>query len=400
MDVTQNIIGEYSNESNWSDIEWLSKIIMKKVIQAELIEFEGIGQVSTAKQIHLKTDSGEEIKLFVKVIPDEKKEFFQPHGLAREAFFYTKVGSIENFRIPKCYYAYGDLTTGSKIVILESLEGYLNTNYCLGKTHPFSTIWGDYEEKTKDLKFSPKEVCSAVFASLAHLHAKFWENKALLNEKWIKGIDNMLGESKEPWLKLTAEYKNDWEDLLKNGIESTPLDQIIDQELIDILSACIQQIEWDTYRKLRNPDAKNWTQLHGDCHAGNFLLNVNSSMQKIETKAIDFECMEIGYGPSELSFFMFHLEPSLRKSFEFDVLKEYYDLLISLGVDEKTYSFDDCKYQYVSGGLLQITAYIPILSKMLGKEFIKFLGSQLMAYVKCHGITKEYVIMGRQMPNM
>ena len=156
MNDTQNVIGEYSNESDWSNTEWLSKITKKTVIEAEIKDFKGTGQISDAKEIFLKTDSGEEMNLFLKVIAEGKKEFFKKHRVAREAFFFTKFGSltagccIENFSIPKCYYAYGDFTTGDKIVILENINEYINTVFCMGVCSPFNTM-SEYEEKSKDI---------------------------------------------------------------------------------------------------------------------------------------------------------------------------------------------------------------------------------------------------------
>lgn len=189
-----------------------------------------------------------------------KKEFFFKFGLAREAFFYAKFGKdMDNFNIPKCYYAYGDMKTGDKIVILEDIEEYLNTNYCLGKHHPFSYMLGDYEEKTKDLKYSPQEICIDVATNLAHFHARFWEDKTLFNEKWIKNSDHMLGENKDQWLHVMDELKNEWENFKKDGMEGTPADQIIDLELKDIINASLEKINYEQYRKDKNQDSKNWT---------------------------------------------------------------------------------------------------------------------------------------------
>ena len=338
------------------------------------------------------------MNLFLKVIAEGKKEFFKKHRVAREAFFFTKFGSltagccIENFSIPKCYYAYGDFTTGDKIVILENINEYINTVFCMGVCSPFNTM-SEYEEKSKDIQFSPKEVCLCVFTNLAHLHAKFWEDKTLLNEEWIANMHFMLGEKKEKFLELLAEFHFQWEDFKKNGMESTPVDQIFDQELIEILSASFKQTDWNAYKKVRNPDEKNWTQLHGDCHPGNFFIRTNLATQKIESKAVDFECMTIGGAASELALFMIlGLDPSVRKSIEFDVLKQYYNLLISLGVDEKRYTYDECKYQYVIEGFLRYCIYIPILSHMMDKKFMMVFGAKLLAFAKDHGITKENVI--------
>ena len=66
----------------------------------------------------------------------------------------------------------------------------------MGSCHPFTPV-SEYVEKIKDLKFIPKKVCSAVFANLAHLHVKFCEDKSLMNEKWVKSADFMLGKSIE-----------------------------------------------------------------------------------------------------------------------------------------------------------------------------------------------------------
>lgn len=104
--------------------------------------------------------------------------------------------------------------------------------------------------------------------------------------------------------------------------------------------------------------------------------------------------MELGIPAQELSFFMyFHLEPSLRKSFELDVLKHYYDKLISLGVSQETFSFEECKYQYEFGGFAKFVMYFPFLTKMLPMELIKYTGAQMIAFAKDHGITKENVTM-------
>ena len=48
-----------------------------------------------------------------------------------------------------------------------------------------------------------------------------------------------------------------WGDFVTNGMEGIPIDQILDQELIDIISASFKQIDWDENLKLKNPDAKN-----------------------------------------------------------------------------------------------------------------------------------------------
>lgn len=48
---TSNVVGENSDESNWSNIEWLSKMTGKTVTSVVLTDFKGIGQVSDCKKM-------------------------------------------------------------------------------------------------------------------------------------------------------------------------------------------------------------------------------------------------------------------------------------------------------------------------------------------------------------
>ena len=394
MDKSLNVCGEYSDETNWSNTEWLSKITGKKIIKVEIKDFDnGVGKISSTKLIDLKTDSGEEINIFAKVILESNKQASIRVGFSREAFFYTKFASrVENLKMPKCYYSYGDFVSGDKVVFLERLDGYLSSNFAFGQHHPQNQI-PEFEEKTKDFKFSSKEVALDAFKNLAHLHFQFWEDKSVLKESWIRGADWMFGESKETWDRTINTVNLRWEKFLKDGMQGTPANQILDQELIDLISASIQKVDWDEWLKTKNPDVKNWTQTHGDAHPGNFLVRANPDSQNIETITLNFELTGIHFPVTDLAnYLIFNTEPSDRKSFEFDILKQYHELLISLGVNEKNYSFEECKSGYVKYGFSRVWL-ITVMTVLFPVEVVKYFGRQFLAFAKDHGITTENVAM-------
>ena len=94
--------------------------------------------------------------LFMKIMPEKNFELSKNLKLPREAFFYTNVSpNCEMLSAPKCYYAYGNLTTGEKILVLEDLEGYMNSGFAFGQVNP-ACIRPDFDEKAKDLKFMTK----------------------------------------------------------------------------------------------------------------------------------------------------------------------------------------------------------------------------------------------------
>jgi hypothetical protein len=65
---------------------------------------------------------------------------------------------------------------------------------------------------------------------------------------------------------------------------------------------------------------------------------------------IDWEGIGLGVGPSELAWFLIsHVNPTLRRENEKKLLDEYYEALISLGVNN--YSKEQCYEDYTLGCL-------------------------------------------------
>jgi len=78
------------------------------------------------------------------VVPQSGLTSSRQLGLAREAIFYNKLASkiqlsssTSTSCIPKIYYSYGDMESGSKVVIMEDLSSnYIDSGILFGKGNP------------------------------------------------------------------------------------------------------------------------------------------------------------------------------------------------------------------------------------------------------------------------
>jgi len=81
--------------------------------------------------------------LVAKQVPQSGLTSSRQLGLAREAIFYNKLASkiqlssTSTSCIPKIYYSYGDMESGSKVVFMEDLSfNYIDSGVLFGKGNP------------------------------------------------------------------------------------------------------------------------------------------------------------------------------------------------------------------------------------------------------------------------
>lgn len=98
---------------------------------------------------------------------------------------------------------------------------------------------------------------------------------------------------------------------------------------------------------------KNITLVHNDAHVQNFSFPKDSENQKSKAILFDWDFWGSGIGCQDLvSMIGFWQYPDYRHLIEKDLIKHYFNLLLKYGV--KTYSWDECWYDYKLSALLNL----------------------------------------------
>jgi hypothetical protein len=158
--------------------------------------------------------------LVVKQIPSTGLGLSKNLGLAREAIFYNELApkikvqsnydngndddddegsnkkNISALCVPKIYYATGDMIDGSKIVFMEDLsEGFIDSGILFGPGNPNNwkrdlqaKIEEAYPQSSSSFPPTSFEVANETSLAIAEIHATFWRDSKLLDEKysWLR----------------------------------------------------------------------------------------------------------------------------------------------------------------------------------------------------------------------
>jgi len=258
-------------------------------------------------------------------------------GLAREALFYNKlapkikVRSVSNNAvvsddnvnvsggkdepqikvscaspcIPKIYYSSGDMSDGSKIVIMEDLSGgFIDSGILFGPGNPNnwnrdlkSRIAEAYPASSSQ---SPStvvavvpptsfEVANQTFLAIAYVHAEFWRDTELLKEEysWLRGSSWISGKDEKSWRvtqgmiqTMWAKYldDNDNDDDDNDNDNDNDNDESIqwDPLVRKILEKAMKGISWESHLQRLNVNS-HFCLVHGDFWPGNVMISKNNT---------------------------------------------------------------------------------------------------------------------------
>jgi len=230
------------------------------------------------------------ITLVAKQVPSAGMALSHRLGLAREAMFYNHLASkINNLSegisasnkacIPKIYYSYGDMSNGSKFIVMEDLSGsYVDSGILFGPGNPNN--WN------RDLNRSIAnayhmaiptsfEVANQTFLAIAQVHAAFWKDTELLKDEysWLRGSSWINGKGEESWRASQGMLQTMWETYTNSeGIEDADEGVRWDPFVRQIVSKSMEGISWDSH--LRRLNAKShFCLVHGDFWPGNVMIS-------------------------------------------------------------------------------------------------------------------------------
>ena len=317
-------------------------------------------------------------------------------GLAREALFYRDRRSTE-FALPKIYYAYGDMETGEKCVIMESLsdDAWIEAGYFFGPTSTFPSNphnWSRPIANRLSEAFGNQTVPTAVdvaracFVAVAKIHATFWCHPSLLDYPWLRGHAWHQGQGQDSWEASQSLIQNIWQ----KAQSQTTIQW--DDRVREAVAHCIKGISWD-----RRPQHKYWTLVHGDFWPGNILWNTTKNRTVDQLKLIDWEMVGLSSGPQDLGQYVIsNMDPVDRRACEKELVRAYYDELLRNGVkDDENDLWDFCWNEYQIGG---VERWLWFLVWFLGQEnlqFSQFFHDQIAAFMHDHDLTAENLTQPR-----
>lgn len=349
--------------------------------------------------------------LVIKQVPPSGRGQSKMLGLAREALFYKHLAPKatathkKELSIPKIYHSFGDMESGSKLVVMEDLSSssYIDSGILFGPGNPNN--W------TRDLPAliskayggkpppSSYQVANDTFLAIAKVHATFWKDESLLllsssSSSYLRCANWIQGKDKASWEGSQGFIQGIWKKLHDDG---DAIDSVIEWD--PLVRACTTKamagISWEAQQSRLNTHSAHWTLVHGDFWPGNVLV---SSKSTIDLKLLDWEMVGIGSGAQDLGqYVLSNMDPKERRECELTLIENYYAELIRCGVPKEDFSFEDCWKEYQIGG---IERWLWFLVYFIGQEgpllkWAQFFHDQIQAFLTDHSISPDDIVQPR-----
>eukprot|EP00960_Hanusia_phi_P040628 754575-Hanusia_phi.AAC.3 len=322
-------------------------------------------------------------------------------GLYREALFYEKFADeFQKASIPlvKVFYARGDSETGERTLMMEDLRGRaVLSGYFFGMGSPLN--WGrnlDEQMKRINSPLTALDIARQTFEQAAKMHRRYWLDTSLLQHDWMRGRDWIQGRNQESWKLAQSEGSDAWTRTQTRMAEGK-CQVRWDENLLECMCAAMKNVNWDSFQS--DTRGRPWTLVHGDFHPGNIMWVFEPQGFPL---MLDWEMVGLGNGAQDLSQYLIsHASPDLRRGIEEELLKAYYDVLVDLGIpgnpmlSRDTYSYDQCRSDFVQGGAQRWIWLLAILSDMCPDTMTQYFADQTAAFLRDHGLHKDNIGMPR-----
>lgn len=314
-------IGSLNPETMTGLLRSSSRDTLSNCIVSELkIEQVGAGQMACSYRVTLKYQQGYGPSSVVVKLPSDNvssKAFaVQTGAYLREVNFYNNLVDKIGARTPACFYGNIDANLGDFVLVLEDMT-------------PTSTV--------DQLSGATPDQAASALEQAALLHGKTWRSPIVeaswlpTDEVWTT-IAASVPASVTPWLERFGAY------LDREQVAAV-------EELAHHASAWVATLR--NHRSL-------W---HGDFRLDNMLFNARDGADPIAI--VDWQSVASGPGTIDVSYFMGNsLSADNRSTHERDLLKVYFDRLVSMGVNEV--DFDELWLEYRAHALFGLILIVPI----------------------------------------
>ena len=223
----------------------------------------------------------------------------------REVRFYESLSSRTPVPTPHCYYSHLDTDTGFALLVLEDLAHARNGNTIAGCT---------------------VEEVARVLATLARMHATWWQAEDLANATWLRLRYLLAPEA------MVGAFNQGWPSFLqKLSIPVTPQISEMGNWIAQNLQAAATTLFESGPRTL----------IHNDVQADNlFFDSADRDVILIDWQMATYARCVIDVA----GWIRGQLEPEIRRTTETQLLRLYHDALVANGV--KDYTLEQCRVDY------------------------------------------------------
>lgn len=289
------------------DAGWLAEVLGRPVARFA-VEKVGTGQMGDAYRLVLDPD-GTPATVVLKLASTDPTS--RATGLALRAYevevrFYREVAATLDIRVPACFHADVDPTSGAFTLLLEDLAPARQGDHFAGVD---------------------VETAALVMAELARLHGPRWDDPALAELTWL---NRQTPQSQEFTAGLVASL---WPGFQERYGEQLTLGQV---EVCARLMASLGPFLQDRRGPL--------SVVHGDYRLDNMLFGAPGSSTPLAV--VDWQTAVWGPPLTDAAYFLAgaFADPSVRLQHEKELLRGYHDALLAYGVTG--FSWDDCWTEY------------------------------------------------------
>lgn len=372
------------------DAEWLAMrtgLPVKEAVLGPLPDAGGL--TGTIQRVYLKDVEGQVLAVMIlKTLIGDNLSTSVIQGLAREALFFNDYGlsSRVEVNIPKVYYAFGDMGTGRKMVLMEAING-IQSGLFFGPGTPLNKGKNLEEIAESAGNPSPANICRLAVIEAAKLHAPYWNKVNELNtsESWLRHYSWYFGKDRDTWEAAQNQAVTGMQHALKKVSMGASMMRW-EPTLLDLVKESIAKISWEMFQK-RISEGFPWTLVHGDYHPANMMYT--GKYDQGDLVILDWEVVGVGSGPQDIAQYMIsHASPSLRRSCESSLLEVYQYELRCRGVQ---ISIESCKAEYIIGGIEKWVWLLGLLAGILPDSDLQYFHDQMFAFMTDHKIDASKV---------
>eukprot|EP00056_Hartaetosiga_gracilis_P019437 m.14145 g.14145 ORF g.14145 m.14145 type:complete len:491 (+) comp7698_c0_seq1:81-1553(+) len=324
--------------------------------------------------------------------------------------------------LPTVIYAYESLILGEYVIL--SVNCIVEDGGTLARNIFEKARWGLHKDSSYEI--TPLQLMSLMFSEASKIHARYWNNKSLLEASTdsMKTSSWYNGKERAKWETSIESARSAWKKGKEKYSKGSGSEFILSPELIKIIDNSFAATSWDDLQEHLNNPAVPFTLVHGDFHAANIIyipppstkaaMTTTATTTSNQNKEIDsnptpspsspltppkegklviVDWSEVGpWEPtldlaqtiiSDFPSAMFEesTKPLLREAYWANLTDEHAEFFVS----KEDYPFEQCWEEFCRAGTEK---WLWIFAFMVGLDlppfFMNYLQNQILTFIDVH----------------
>jgi len=251
-------------------------------------------------------------------------------------------------------------------------------------------IWGLPEDFIPPL--TKVETLRKAFSMAAALHSKYWRSTELFKKPFLNNVTFYQGKERSRWEKGMQVLRERWELAKKTKVEGFE----ISEELRQIVDKSFQNTTWDKFQAHLKDEKTPWTLCHGDFHGSNMFCCEGVDQDKDDLDFVMIDWSEVGPFEPTLDISQMvvsDVPPELLKEHSRELVEFYWHELKKGGVDEESWTVEDCWKAFCRTGAEKWIVFLPLLFTLnLPAVACKYFHDQTLSFIRNHDPQPYYTL--------